>query len=129
MKSPKLLSENLKHITSAFPNQSEIDIDAAAGIWGCERYEALETFKQLDAAGLVRLIVGRHGYKTRAVVNEISEIDATPIDFVNSQQGCELIEYPFVIRPEIQISFKLPKNLTPAEAERLSNFIKSLVVI
>lgn len=43
-----------------------------------------------------------------------------------SEAGSEVLEHSFRVRPSFPITFELPADFSPAEAERLSAFIKSL---
>jgi hypothetical protein len=110
--------------------------------WG----DIVRALKSLQELGFCEYVVGRHGYPSRvewkvgivslgqAAAGLHNDIEAAPQDVdldVESAPAAEItphdmmkIGYP--LRAELTVQMSLPKNLTRREAERLSEFIKTL---
>lgn len=50
--------------------------------------------------------------------------DALPL--VTPQQRATLMDFPYPLREDLDVHLRLPRDLTPSEAEMLNGFIKSL---
>jgi hypothetical protein len=110
----------------------------------------IDFFRGLTTAGFGRLLVGRRGKKTRfqwgrgvrmldfaQAASSPADPHAAPRDFSRAQPGeaptramesCSVgaITYRFALRRDYLACFELPADLSAAEAERLTNFIKTL---
>lgn len=103
-----------------------------------KRSAVIAAFRQLQEADCGRYVEGRHGYKSRfdwsvksmllrdtvdgkESVESVEEIDD---DF--EEYESEMIEHTYVLRPDLTIVLELPEDITPREAQRISQFIDSL---
>jgi len=122
----------------------------------CTRSTLVKALKKLEELGFCEYVIGRHGHPSRVrwkvgivslgeaaagkrdtldlwdegemeddislsepLVTEIAdEVSASP------SNGTMRVGYP--LRPDLNIQLALPKNLTRREAERLSDFIRTL---
>ncbi|UXT56681.1 hypothetical protein FY134_03075 [Agrobacterium fabrum] len=62
------------------------------------------------------------------IVSAIEALENPSVPAVNIAENVESLRHSFHLRPGLQIQFELPADLTPREAERLSQFIQSLPV-
>jgi hypothetical protein len=110
------------------------------------RADVTRVFKALERAGCGAYVVGRKGRPSRfrwdvqmvevakhaageaAVIERIDSDAADDDDAVPSNDDADAawVTHGFRLRPELLLSFKLPTDLTVAEAGRLSDFLKTL---
>jgi len=91
-----------------------------------ERSEVIELFKEVDRNGLGRYVIGRRGRPTRlewarTVLEGHRAMQESP-----SEDAAETIRHRYVLRPDFDVEFDLPSDLTKVEAKRLSEFITTL---
>ena len=110
----------------------------AADRTGREYSEIVELFRKFDDLGLGRFVVGRRGAETRFEWNydvksivriatgEADEAEDVPQDAQEDDEGEDMLEHSFNLRPELTVTLRLPETFTAREAERLSGWIKSL---
>ena len=132
---------------------SEIDIEEIE-MWVAteypteERADIIKAVRAMERLDLIKFIVGRRGSKSRikwqVKPEEIVSIDENvEAQLTNSEQSMnivqgqsaeaspmipqtELVSHVFYLRPRVQVSFSLPVDLTEAEVERLTAFLKTL---
>ena len=108
------------------------------------RREIIDTMRAMDAMDVARYLVGRHSRKTRIewrvkpedlVVHEEPVGDELGVALgtlpVESQMPAVstnslLLNHTFYLRPELPVTFSLPKDLTDSEADRISTIVKAL---
>lgn len=103
------------------------------------RHQLLEVFRELETAQCGNFKVGRRGWPSRfewsssiihvgqnALGNavEIEPLPEEPGEDVDAD--LDWLTHTFHLRPNIEIEFELPFDLSPNEAERLIGFIKSI---
>lgn len=107
------------------------------------RGEIVELFRRLEEIGCGAFVVGRKGWSSRfqwdvgltevgrfaagekVAVEPISaEVDADADD----ADSAELREHRYWIRSDLEIRLALPPDLTPAEAGRLADYIRTLPI-
>lgn len=110
----------------------------AADRTGREYSEIVELFRSFERLKLGRFLVGRRGAETRfdwdydakslarIATGESDEPEGVAADAPEDDEGEEMLEHSFNLRPDLTVALKLPENFTPREAERLSGWIKSL---
>jgi hypothetical protein len=100
------------------------------------KWAVLKLFRGLGDLGYGRFVVGRRGGESRFVWT------ANPIEVGKAAQGedlaitslpelepspeIEMITHQFKLRPEMTVTVQLPGDLTEKEAERFSQFLRSL---
>jgi len=90
------------------------------GLHNKTRWDFVKFFRKLEELGFGKFIVGRHRHPSRFRWN-VTEPKSNG-DTVDS--AMQNVSYP--LRADLKIEFNLPTNLTRREAERLSDFIKTL---
>jgi hypothetical protein len=106
------------------------------------RATVVEIFRDLDAAGAGRFLVGRKQHPSRFVWSEEScsvgrrarnggasdagESAPAPAVVNRVKPPPGFVDHPFLLRPGVQISVSLPPDLTQTEATRIAEFIKTL---
>jgi hypothetical protein len=116
-------------------------IARAAEKSGVAYREAVAIFRDLENAAIGKLIVGRKGHQSRfewgyslvavgkAALGEIVsdfDIDFDNIDSNDDDADIDFITHRYILRKDKEIVFNLPFDLSPNEAERIANFIKTL---
>jgi len=104
-----------------------------------KKSEVIAAFHELEEAECGSYVQGRRGWPSRFVWSVKSLLVAGAArgqasalrDVATSESTAEeseedLIEHVFVLRPDLPVSLDLPEDLTTAEAERLSAFVKAL---
>jgi hypothetical protein len=102
------------------------------------RGELIEVFRNLEAAGCGTFVLGRRGRPSRfrwqvdlvsvgrAAAGEGKQIEDISDDAVEEETGEQTLTHLFQLRPDQQVSLELPRDLTPREASRLADFIRTL---
>jgi hypothetical protein len=102
------------------------------------RSEAIQFLRALEEAGCGRYVEGRRGHVSRFewFVNLIAVGEAAagtqpttgqmfePDDLDNVDE--DLLRHEYRLRPELVVCLDLPHDLTPSEAGRLAEYIKTL---
>lgn len=139
------------HLSKFVKNMSETKIDQLTWRLSSEttppsRWTVLKFFRKLQELGCGRVIEGRRGHKTRfewssnlvdvakAAMGQNISIGSAPIEVeeaAGDQQredadAGDFMEHPYMLRKGMPVSFKLPADLTTAEAARLAKFIETL---
>jgi hypothetical protein len=114
-----------------------LTIDEIKRTYNLEHEEALKVLKLLRDEGLGRFVVGRGSsgkFKTRIEWLGVSSSVASPAisrpetgkDAGGARGARVCINYNFPLDDALDIALGIPRDLTLAEAERISRFIKSL---
>jgi len=128
---------------------------AAQAEWftGAQRWEIVALLRKLDNLGAGEFKVGRRGSKTRiewlfsirslaaaaqGAAGTPEGIDPTQVDDdaedgvvevpemeIETEEG-DWIDHSFQLRPDMQITIRLPVDLTSKEADRIGGFIRQL---
>lgn len=107
------------------------------------RRDVIELFKVLQEARCGRFVIGRRGQPSRfewtvgltdvgrvaageqVKVEKITAAETADFDN-NGADASELVEHRYRLRADLELTVALPMDLTPAEADRLACFIKTL---
>jgi hypothetical protein len=131
------------HMAGRQRNQNETKVDRILSLLnadgeGISRGEIINLFRQLQDAGCGQFLTGRHGWPSRFVwdveslgaakvaVGEEQEVQTIVADDTATKEHSDKISHAFNLRPDLQVTFDLPLDLTENEAERLSTFLRSL---
>ncbi|MEX2672032.1 MAG: hypothetical protein WD294_07980 [Phycisphaeraceae bacterium] len=102
------------------------------------RRDVISFYREVEAAGCGRFVVGRKGHESRfdwhvslASVGQVAAGETEEFESVDEIEGDEaseemLLRHRFRLRPDLELSLDLPANLTSAEANRLAGFLQSL---
>jgi hypothetical protein len=116
-------------------------VDRVCTVTGLSRAEVIDVFREFEGLSLGRFVVGRRGQPSRfewqvamvsagqAATGEAAEIESDDIEDVGDEPdeaSSEGLKHTFRLRPDFPVEFELPANLTPAEAGRLADFVKTL---
>lgn len=134
------LSERRKDIT-------ETSVDRASWMAQSQPYEIIRLFRELEEIGCGTFILGRKGWKTRFRWNysvrslgetakgqtaKLADIDINNVDVEeNMQDTGETVSilmhaHNFQLRPNLQLTIELPGDFSAKEAERMSQWLKSI---
>lgn len=133
-----------------------ITVDTLADdLWGdCSRVQIIEALKNLEELGLGNFVTGRRGKPSRFEANiplreigtlasgdthritpDVGEIESgddgesgltqTPASDVKPPYN-DLTSHSYSLRPNLIVTVSLPPDLTPREAERFAEFLKTL---
>ena len=104
-----------------------------------ERHQLVAVFRELDASECGTFKIGRRGWPSRFewsasiiavgrnALGEAVEIEPVPEDPGDEVDAdLDWLTHTFHLRPNIEIEFELPIDLSPNEAERLIGFMKSI---
>jgi hypothetical protein len=107
-----------------------------------DRGEIVDFLKALDDAGCGKFVAGRKGHPSRfewtlslVDVGRLAAGESIKIQPIASSDELEhetttdtddVIEHRYRLRPDFEVRLGLPKNLTIGEANRLSDFIRTL---
>lgn len=142
----------LGHLAKFVRNMSETKVDQLTGRLSSEpdppnRWAVLQFFRKLEELGCGRVIEGRWGNKTRfrwssnlvdvakAAMGQNVSIGSAPAEVEVAEAAGDqeeevnednVIEHPYMLRKGMAVSFRLPADLTTAEAARLAKFIETL---
>lgn len=104
-------------------------------------YDLISILKELDKCNFGDFIVGRKGKESRIEWNYFSKsigsvaaglsptLVGNPKKLPEYDGGGEdesLLKHTFLLRPELEVVFSLPKNFNFRDAERLTNFLKTI---
>jgi len=104
------------------------------------RGQVIDAFRRLEDLAAGQFVAGRRGWPSRFVwsvgmvsvgktaAGEAEEIEQLPEEQVEEETGRELLAHTFHLRTDLQVTFELPPDLTPNEADRLASFIKTLPI-
>lgn len=110
----------------------------AADRTGRDYSEIVELFRSFERLGLGRFLVGRRGAETRfdweydvkslarIAIGEANEPEEVADDATEDDEGEDMLEHAFNLRPNLTVTLSLPENFSGREAERLASWIKSL---
>ncbi len=133
----------MKSLASALESsQKSSDVDELVR-FGESRSSAIQFLQHLADLGAGRFISGRKGKKTRiewapcsateiarAYLNQYSsdaQIKRGPASYQkSSNEEAPLLEHRFQLRPNLVIPISLPTDLSTHEAQRLSDYIRTL---
>ncbi len=107
------------------------------------RGDIIELFKSLEAASCGSFVVGRKGHQSRfewavSLVEvgqvatgeevQVQDLEDSDIQLEPEQDSLSggLIEHRFVLRPSFEARIQLPPDLSMTEANRLSDFLRTL---
>jgi hypothetical protein len=126
----------------------EASVDAIVERTSLDRRDVVRALRELESHKAGRLIVGRRKQKTRFVWSDRFDVLATvkkalllasiatppagtmeadDAPAVAPQTGSvPMIRHRYVLRQSFEVELNLPADLSPREAERLSDFLKTL---
>lgn len=128
-------------------NYGEVKVDRMARRVGASRRDVIRVFRRLQDARCGQFVVGRGGWPSRFVWDvEMIEVgryaagEESPINPVDPSAPPEdedrvdgavepltgRLTHSFQLRPDLAVSLQLPADLTPAEAHRLADFVRTL---
>lgn len=139
--------EAFDHFASRLNNSRETKVERLQDLLrfkGIEasRKEIIELFRGLEEANCGEFVTGRHGHSSRfawsvslvdvgqaaagetASVDPLTESDRQAED--PEEVSANLLPHRFVLRPGIEVSLPLPRDLTKVEATRLADFVRTL---
>lgn len=133
----------LDHTAQRERNQSETKVDRILSVLANEgnqfsRGDVVELFRSLEELGCGQFVAGRRGWPSRfvwyvgmvsvgrAAAGEPQVIQDISAESADPESSSDSLKHVFHLRPEIQVSIDLPSDLSSAEAERLSSFIRTL---
>lgn len=140
----------LSHAAKRKNNKSTTTVDRLlAVIVGEEntivtRQELIEVLRKLEELGCGRFVIGRRGQSSRfewtvqiTSLGKVAIGEASVVETTNSEteepreEEVNIVEngmitHAYQLRPDITVSLGLPIDLTTKEANRLSEFIKTL---
>ncbi len=104
------------------------------------RSDIVRVFKQLESLGFGRYLPGRWSHPSRfqwtaslVEVGKAASGEEEPVQQLPEGQASldmeeepDLIAHGFQLRPDLQITLELPRDLTRGEAGRLAKFVESL---
>lgn len=124
-------------------NQSESKVDRILDLLNSEedkvsRGEIIALFRQLEELGCGEFVAGRHGWPSRfvwdvgcvsasrAAAGESEDIEEISEEADVEPQTPDFLTHTFNLRPDLEVKFGLPLDLTPNEADHLAGLIKTL---
>ena len=129
-------------------NSAKTTVDRLLALLGQEdhvvpRADIIELFKGLETARCGTFVVGRKGHASRfewsaslisvgqAATGEVGEVETlaeAEQDVETEDEGAPIdsISHRFVLRPDFELRFELPRDLTTVEAARLGEFVRTL---
>lgn len=102
------------------------------------RAAIIDVLKKFQELGLGTFVVGRRGHASRfewdvAMVSvgqyaaqEREDIEPVAPDAEAAESEAEMMRHSYQLRRELAVTFDLPVDLTPVEADRLAKFILTL---
>lgn len=113
------------------PEKEQLEVDtlleyAQEAGQDMKRDQVIRLFKKLEKTGYGQYVVGRRGQPTRLEWNEQANERDENSGLLQNTAMAPLIDHKFFLRPTFEVSLQLPIDLTLEEAERLSNFVKTL---
>ena len=133
----------LDYFASEKKNSKKTTVDRLLGILLSDykditRAEVIDFFRELEEIGCGDFLVGRKGHPSRfewsvelvdvglAASGEGDTISLISEGTLEEYGEEELLRHSFLLRPDLEVVFELPDNLTSGEARRLADFIKAL---
>ena len=114
--------------------QTEVSVDDLRKGTGLDQTYAVDAFKQLERAGHGRFIVGRRGHPSRFVkgptlikdttLDERPSTVPTLEELPRSAIAAPPVEQTLVLMRDPPVTVRVPANLTAAEAEFISKWLK-----
>lgn len=104
----------------------------------CSKTDVIRFFKALEQAGCGSFILGRKGRPSRfrwsvslisvgrAAAGNAVNVEAITETEPEPEQEENILTHKFVLRPDFELTFTLPGDLSTSEASRLAEFIKTL---
>jgi hypothetical protein len=98
----------------------------------------IRTFKALDEYGCGTFKAGRKGWPSRfewtaqmvsvgqAASGETEQVEETVEAETEEEEPIAALKHVFRLRADVMVSFELPRDFTPTEADRLAAFVKTL---
>ena len=111
------------------------NVTAAGG--DVSRGDVINFFKELEECRCGIFKTGRKGWPSRfewtaqmvsvgqAAAGETEQVEEVRQEDIESEDS-ETLRHVFFLRPDMPVTFELPRNLSPIEASRLADFIKTL---
>lgn len=130
----------LDYLAGRERNARRSPVERICAVIGLSRADVIDLFRKFEELGFGRFLVGRRGQPSRfewdvamvsvgqAATGETSDIATDDIEDVAEEVaiGSDGLKHTFRLRTDFPVEFELPANLTPAEAVRLADFIKTL---
>jgi hypothetical protein len=138
----------LDHFASRQQDRTEMTVDRMWELLSSEgnvlaRADIIYTFRCLEETGAGRFVIGRKGHPSRFLrsVNLIELGRIAKGEDLPSSNGenvahaavppasppkSDVIPHRYVLRPDFTVTIQLPADLTPPEATRLSDYVKTL---
>jgi hypothetical protein len=128
-------------------NRSETTVSVLRWQAGLDEDAVKNLFSELENIGLGEYVPGRHGHPCRfrwalpvkvvaavavGASDEPLEVEAPAAPAAVAAGGvggpgaAAVIRHPYTLRPDFVVTIVLPPNLTPVEATRLADFIRTL---
>jgi hypothetical protein len=131
------------HLASRQRNRQETTVDRIHALIVSDRHdvdrdEVIDFFRELENLHCGDFLVGRRGHPSRfewsvemttaarAAAGEVDHIPALEPRTGPGPDATNALEHTFRLRPDFEVAMLLPSDLTPAEAQRLSDFIRTL---
>lgn len=131
------------HMAQRQRNQTETKVDRILQVLGSgghdvARGDIVDFFKRLQELECGQFVPGRHGWPSRFVwhveVTEAARAASGEEEYVPRIQEemaappdvPAFLTHTYNLRPDLQLKFDLPVDLTEREADRLAGFIKSM---
>ena len=104
------------------------------------RQDIVGLFKALERRGCGHFVIGRKGRPSRFLwkvdlvsVGKVAAGEAEAFEpLIEVDPGMaqreedEFIIHPYMLRPDLRIELALPRDLTPVEASRIADFVRTL---
>ncbi len=130
------------HMVTRQRNQTETKVDRIIRVLQNQghqvsRGQIVNLFKTLQELGLGQFVAGRWGWPSRFVWDvelieaaKVATGEETDVGRIGGEGEQEedgnFLTHTFNLRPDLQVRFELPVDLTVKEAQRLAQFIGSL---
>ena len=109
------------------------------------RSEIIDFFRRLEEARCGEFVIGRKGHSSRfewatslisvgqAAAGEVAKVevitDAEKAEDPESESEASLVEHRYRLRPAVELKIALPVDLSPGEAGRLADFLRTLPIV
>lgn len=115
-----------------------IEVETAMSVLNLDRGEIIKLFQAAEQQGLGTFKVGRRNFKSRFLRGVQTNLDesfhAKPdengagerLETLAQTRGW--VEHTFPIDANTDAKLRLPRDLTPSEADRVSRFVQSLAI-
>jgi hypothetical protein len=142
----RVAQQMLDHFASRRNDSTATKLDRALTLLAgrgivASRAQVREVFRELEKLGCGKYVMGRRGWPSRfewsvglVSVGQAASGEEVEIEEVTPQAAAEAdddaageaLEHVFQLRPALPVTLTLPADLTPTEASRLSDFIRTL---